>query len=344
RFLVNNDKSYLLDLYPDMVEDYKGWKSDHKSKNGLFWQYDVRDAMEETISGGRKERNNRPSINGYMYGNATALAKIAALEGKVDEQKYYQQQSDSLKVKVQNLLWNPNVDFFEVLKDKGDTLSNAMEEIGFIPWYFNLPEKKYSSAWSKLMDTAHFNAPAGITTADRSNPYFRSHGCCKCEWDGAVWPFATSQTLTAMANVLNNYEQKDISKEDYFTQIKKYETSQHRNGKPYIGEYMDEKMGLWLTDDVRGRYYNHSTFNDLVITGLVGLRPRTDNIVEVNPLLPAGKWDWFALDNLLYHGQILTILWDKTGKKYSKGKGLSVWANGKRIAHAKKLTRIIGKL
>jgi hypothetical protein len=36
----------------------------------------VRDAMEETISGGRKEKNPRPSINGYMYGNANALSSM----------------------------------------------------------------------------------------------------------------------------------------------------------------------------------------------------------------------------------------------------------------------------
>jgi hypothetical protein len=38
--------------------------SEKRSPNGLFWQYDVRDAMEETISGGRKEKNPRPVING----------------------------------------------------------------------------------------------------------------------------------------------------------------------------------------------------------------------------------------------------------------------------------------
>ena len=27
-----------------------------------------------------------------------------------------------------------------------------------------------------------------------------------CEWDGAVWPFATSQTLGALANVLRDYK------------------------------------------------------------------------------------------------------------------------------------------
>ena len=36
-----------------------------------------------------------------------------------------------------------------------------------------------------------------------------------------------------------------------------------------------------MGDRERSRYYNHSTFNDLIITGLVGLRPRFDNKIEV---------------------------------------------------------------
>ena len=73
------------------------------------------------------------------------------------------------------------------------------------------------------------------------------------------------------------------------------------------------------------------------------MRPRADDIIEVNPLLPAGKWDWFCLDNVLYHEKIITIVWDKTGLKYKKGKGLSVFVNGKRIAVSEKLERITGK-
>lgn len=344
RYLVNNDAEFVKNLYPDLVEDYNAWEATNRNKQGLYWQYDVRDAMEETISGGRREKNPRPSINGYMYGNAIAMSKLAALKGLSNDVAFYQTKADTTKLNAQKLLWNPNVNFFEVRKEHGDTLAAVMEEIGFIPWYFNLPDAKYNSAWNKLMDTKHFNAPVGITTADRSHPGFRTHGCCKCEWDGAVWPFATAQTLTAMANLLNNYKQSFVNKNDYFVQLEKYATSQHKNGKPYIGEYIDEKTGEWLTDDRRGRYYNHSTFNDLVITGLVGLRPRADNIVEVNPLLPAGKWDYFCLDNILYHGKIITIIWDKSGKKYGKGKGLSVWSDGKKIASKSKLTRVTGKM
>ncbi len=74
------------------------------------------------------------------------------------------------------------------------------------------------------------------------------------------------------------------------------------------------------------------------------MRPRADDTVEVHPLLPDGRWDWFCLDNVLYHGRILTILWDKTGGKYGKGKGLRVLADGREIARSEALGRITGRL
>jgi len=74
---------------------------------------------------------------------------------------------------------------------------------------------------------------------------------------------------------------------------------------------------------------NHSSYNDLIISGLVGLRPRVDDVVEVNPPLPENTWDWFRLDKVLYRGHNLTVIWDETGEKYGSGKGLSVRVDGK---------------
>ena len=68
--------------------------------------------------------------------------------------------------------------------------------------------------------------------------------------------------------------------------------------------------------DERGKDYNHSTFYGLVITGLVGIRPRHDNKLVINPLLPEGTWDWFCLDRVPYHGHELTVIWDRDGTKY----------------------------
>jgi hypothetical protein len=344
RFLVNQDKAFVVDLLDDFLRDYHGWEEERRNAEGLFWQYDVRDAMEESISGSRKAKNPRPSINSYMYGNAQAIAEVAMLAGKPDIARTYRRKAASLKKLVQDKLWDPRAKFFKVRFENGG-LSDAREAIGFIPWYFELPEQGYEEAWAQMTDPKGFWAPFGLTTAERRHPRFRSHGCCHCEWDGAVWPFATSQTLTALANVLNHYPQSYVTRRDYFEALKTYAKSQHRNGKPYIGEYLDEKDGTWLKgDSERSRYYNHSTFCDLVITGLVGLRPRADEVIEVSPLLPPGTWDWFCLDNVRYHDHILTIFWDRTGWKYGQGAGLTVLADGRPVAHAPELGRITGEL
>jgi hypothetical protein len=92
----------------------------------------------------------------------------------------------------------------------------------------------------------------------------------------------------------------------------------------------------------RGRDYNHSTYCDLVISGLVGLRPRADEIVEVYPLVPEGVLDYFCLDKVSYHGRNLTILWDKTGQRYGRGTGLRVLIDGREIAHGETLARVTG--
>lgn len=341
RYLVNGDKAFLVDMIPDLDAEYKRWESTHRLSNGLYWQGDVQDGMEESISGGRKKKYARPTINSYMYGNAKALSTIGILTGNEGMAMTYGLKADTLKQLVQDKLWNARHDFFETMRK--DSSANVREAIGYIPWYFNLPaDGKFDVAWKQITDEGGFSAPYGLTTAERRHPEFRTRGVGKCEWDGAIWPFASAQTLTGMANFMNNYPQSVLSDSVYFRQMELYVESQYHRGRPYIGEYLDEVTGYWLKgDQERSRYYNHSTFNDLIITGLVGLRPRIDDMVEVNPLIPEGKWDWFCLDNILYHGHNLTIIWDKDGSRYHQEKGLSVLVDGKKAGHLDTLGRLI---
>lgn len=343
RFLADGDTARIAALYPDMKAEYQRWEDTHRLANGLYWQGDVQDGMEESISGGRKKQFARPTINSYMYGNAKALASVARMLGKEDEARQFEAKAKVIKDLVQSRLWNERHAFFETVR--GDTCAMVREAIGYIPWYFNLPDAgKYDAAWLQIADEKGFDAPYGLTTAERRHPEFRTHGVGKCEWDGAVWPFATSQTLTALANYLNSNEKTSVGKDEYFKHLKRYVESQHHRGRPYIGEYLDEVTGYWLKgDQERSRYYNHSTFADLVITGLAGLRPRADGSIEVNPLLPDGKWDWFCLDAIPYHGHFVTILWDKDGSHYHQGRGLRVMLDGKLVGHSDTLGRLICK-
>jgi Mannosylglycerate hydrolase MGH1-like glycoside hydrolase domain/Glycosyl hydrolase family 65, C-terminal domain len=350
-FLVHNNPDLAVMLLPDLIKNYSEWEQTHLDGNGLFWQIDDRDGMEDSIGGS----GYRPTINSYMYGDSVAIKEIADLAKDHRMSSEFENKARKIRSLVQERLWNEKVGFFETVPRGGIASVNVREEIGFVPWYFNLPGNGFETAWEQLMETKGFLAPCGITTAEQRSKRFMSEYPHECLWNGPVWPFATTQTLVAMANLLNDYEQTCVSKSDYFMHLMLYAQSHHRrlpNGNliPWIDEDLNPYTGEWIArrilhewnrpDRNRGKDYNHSCFCDLVITGLIGLRPRPDAVVEVNPLLPEHTWDYFCLDRVRYHGHHLSILYDKTGKQYGKGKGLRLFIDGKQVASSAQLTHL----
>ena len=346
RYLVTRDSGFLINLLDDLVADYRQWEREHRRPDGLFWQYDVKDGMEESISGGRRVKNVRPTINSYMTANALAISSIAALAGREEVEHEFTRKSQQLQSKWIDYLWDRDAEFFKVRLEDGQ-FSTAREAIGFIPWTFRLAKPDHAKAWKQITDHDGFWAPAGLTTAERRHPEFRTRGTGTCEWDGAVWPFATSQTLTGLANLLRADEQPYANKRNFYEQMLTYARSHHQDGEPYIGEYHDEVTGQWLITGpkaARSRFYNHSVFNDLVIRGIVGIVPRADHILQIDPLIPYDAWDWFCLDGVRYHGHDLTVLWDRTGQRYGRGTGLLVIADGEELVRSTELKSITSEL
>lgn len=365
RYMVTEDKNQITDLLDDLIANYREWEKKRLESDGLFWQIDDRDGMEVSIGGSGK----RATINSYMYGDAAAISRIAALAERGDVAEQFRQKAAKIKSLVQTKLWDDEAKFFKTLPRDAETLVDVREQHGYTPWYFNLPDagRGYETAWKQLMDPGGFYAPFGPTTAEQRHPGFKiSYEGHECQWNGPSWPLSTAVTLTAMANVLNNYRQDTVSKADYFETLKIY-TKSHRLKRedgsvvPWIDENLNPHTGDWISRTrlkgwkdgdwdprkggvERGKDYNHSSYCDLIISGLMGLRPQAGDIVKVNPLVPAEMWDWFCLDNVPYHGRIVTILWDKTGAKYGKGKGLRVFADGKEIARSEIIARIEGKV
>ncbi|CAM3955914.1 glycosyl hydrolase family 65 protein [Cohnella lubricantis] len=366
---VTGDLSFAIRFLPDLIDNFKQWEESNLNESGLFWSYDDRDAMEHSISGS----GLRPTLNSYMYADATAIAQIAAAAGDPQSESEFRAKADRLKKGVQERLWDEQDRFFKVIPlEKAEDLvqdwdfrsmdpaHNVREQIGFIPWYFNLPDPGYEEAWKQLLDPEGFGAQHGPTTAEQRHHRFmfplESH---ECLWNGPSWPFATSQTLTALANVLNHYSQPWLDRADYLDVLRIYAKSHYRKRKEgtvvsWLDENLDPFTGEWLSRRIlegwgwpkdkggreRGKDYNHSTYTDLIITGLVGLRPRSDEILEVNPLVPQGKWDYFCLDRVNYRGKMVTIVYDKTGERYKKGSGLAVYVNGCEVGRSNGLSRI----
>ncbi len=67
-----------------------------------------------------------------------------------------------------------------------------------------------------------------------------------------------------------------------------------------------------------------------MITGLLGIVPRSDDILEVSPIIPE-NWTYFAIENLSYHGHLVTVLYDEDGFRYKNGSGLSIFVDGTKI-------------
>ena len=60
RYMVDGNKEFLLDMVKDLEAEYARWEKTNRLPNGLYWQGDVQDGMEESISGGRRKQYARP--------------------------------------------------------------------------------------------------------------------------------------------------------------------------------------------------------------------------------------------------------------------------------------------
>jgi hypothetical protein len=365
---VQGDFSIVIALLDDLVVDYREWELSNLHVSGLFWSNDDRDGGEFSIS----SNGLRPTLNAYMYGYATIIAKTAEFANQPLLTEEFTQKAENLKKLINERLWDKEDNHYKVypLESKNKTVEewsfsavapdhNVRELLGYIPWYFDIPENEFEASWSMLMDKTGFYAPFGPTTAEQTHPRFMFTQAHECLWNGPSWPFATSMTLTAMANLLNNNPQNVVSKSDYLDLLSIYTASHSRtladgtkirwldeNLNPYTGEWTSRAILQdwgWQPEKggfERGKDYNHSSYCDLIITGLVGLRPRENNILEVSPLIPE-EWEYYCLDYIHYHGYKVTIMYDKTGGRYLKGIGLHIYLDGILAAHSTELVRLL---
>lgn len=369
-FQVNGDTAFLRRLLPYMKRQYAGWVAERWDAAHRMFRWDgLHDGMERNINSRQTDdidegaEGYRPTLNSYLYGDARAIARASAVLGDRAGAQAYDARADSLRRRVQDELWDERREFFlhQFARDEKDGVKalshtydsgrhagdeHGRELIGYVPWQFHLPEsgKGYERAWRFLMDSARFLAPFGPTTTERHDPLFQISSRC-CWWSGNSWPYATTQTLVAMANLLNDYRQDVVTARDWMTVFDIYTRTQRKNGEPYVAEGADPDNGSWDGYDTpyHSEHYFHSAYVDLVVTGVVGLRPRADDSVEVNPLAPR-DWTHFALEDLRYHGRRLSILWDRDGTRYGRGQGLTILADGRVIAREATLGKLVASL
>lgn len=352
RYLVNADSAFIIHHLDSMENIYNKWDDHFDSVKNLYYIPAMPDATEYTIasidaSGGKDGFDDgeafRPTINSYMYANAMAISHVAAMKGDSSTAKRYLQKALVLKTNVEDNLWNDSLQHFTdrfKVNNKYVHYWNFIrgrELAGLIPWYFNLPADKstFNGAWKHATDTSELLGTFGLRTNEPSYEYYFKQyeffqGQRGSQWNGPSWPYQTSQALTGMANLLNNYQQDVITPSDYVHLLRLY-TRQHYlpGGKIDLVENYDPNLGGPIVYFYWSNHYNHSSFNNLIITGLCGIRPSEDDTMVINPLVDSSI-QYFCLDDVLYHGHKLTIMYDKDGSRYNFGKGVIAFIDGRK--------------
>jgi hypothetical protein len=352
-FLVHTDTAFLTAQLDSMIAIFNGWYDHFDSSKNLYYIPAMPDATEYTIasidaSGGKDGFEGgdafRPTINSYMYGNAMAIARIAALKGDQQTSAVFAAKANEIKSLVEQNLWNDSLQHFtDRFKVNNQFVRywhfiRGRELAGFAPWYFNLPSSTsaFNVAWKHITDTSHLLGQYGLRTNEPSYEYYfkqfvwfeNQRGS---QWNGPSWPYQTSQALTAMANFLNNYQQDVVSAADYMKILRLY-ARQHilPSGKINLVENYDPNLGGPIVYYYWSNHYLHSTFNNLIISGLCGIRPSENDTLVINPLIDSSI-NYFCLSDINYHGRSLTVAYDKDGSRYKSGRGLSVLVNGKKV-------------
>lgn len=370
-YLVDGNPELAVSLLDAMQDNYEGWISSRfDASKGLFWVAPLQDATEYTISsidasgaidgfGGGEAF--RPTFNSYQVANARAIARIAQLQGGLqDVVDLYTARADDLKERIQTDLWNTTFEHFTDRFYVDNEYVNYWDFIrgrelaGIVPWAHNVPDdaEEFSAAWQHVFNSDRLAGPFGLRTVEPSYEHYmrvwRYQGDqVECHWNGPMWPYQTTQVLTALANVLDHYPtsaaEAGLTVSNFQFLLHQYAAihfNKAHNNNLDIEENYDADTGQPIVGLGRSHHYLHSGFVDQIITGLVGIRPREDDVLEVNPLADPVTVPYFSIENVLYHGRNISVQWDRNGQRYGQA-GLRISVDGALAASSDVLERHI---
>lgn len=362
---VDGNTAFLTSQLQGMLRLWHLWDFTFDPAYGLYYYTTIADAQELSLPGyvvSNGGLNNitlllvgpdtyRPSHNSYMIANARAIARTAQLAGNTALAHEFMSIADKLEAAMFDHLWSQDLQFFvDVIRPGNSSLGRrgavqGREEIGLFPFRFGIGlSPKYTiPSLRQLFEPEGFSAKYGPTTLERRNDFHdgsKPTSYC-CYWNGQSWPFSTAHALKSLAAIYRA-DNSSTTAEQYFKTVSVYSTTQRDSfGNPFVAEAHYPEIDAWSAYTTNhSEHYDHSTYNDDVITGLLGLVPRSDNKLQVSPIIPE-KWAYFALENVGYHGHLITVLYDANGTRYDKDAGLSIFVDGNKIHNSASTSALI---
>lgn len=376
-YLVQKDPA-IIDEYVDRIADFVNWESGdqfvHEEDMLPVVTGTWRTAMEyqpsffeftepkwdHTKSAPfNKERETalkRIDEAVFLYLNLQALQKMLALKGRYTEADRYQEKWNKLKENIISKMWDEDSRFFYDLEPTSDAkalLSRSV--VGFFPGLTDILQEEHMSMYNYLGDPEEFYTEYPIPTvskrcpayapdnvwligphASAGNPY--RYPCC---WNGPSWHFSNSIALDGLGASIQQFENAKAYVElfrDLWNKWTKAQIQDEENNIVNTSESVNPETGVWNKEVYD---YFHSYYNAILISRIIGMIPEESEILRIRPLDMG--WDYFILENVLYHGKLITISWRKREckKNVRIDEGMTVTVDGKLAATSDCLTEVV---
>ena len=323
----------LRALVPAMARDVRGWLSAFDADGDGLPQrarprvtgYDLDILSYWYFNGTKLDLNAKPpdlervDFASFVYANARATATLARHIGDDSLASELDGLAGRTQAAALTKFWDDETQFFYPQRAGDDARAPIRELHGFFPFTTGLApnEPRYVAALEKFVDPNEFWArfPPVITSLYHYERW---------TWgmDGLsrnIAPHPISMGARTLIAALKHYDQTAVTPAHFMELMRRYNDLVFPTVNPYDPYWrpnVHEYYSKWEPHQVSERpkpsdisHDFHSMFNALVVEGVVGLTPRRDDKIELQPA--ALQWPYFLLDRLRYKGKDLTIVWDR---------------------------------
>ncbi|WP_165218887.1 Ig-like domain-containing protein [Schaalia sp. ZJ1691] len=312
------------------------------------------DAVSFSWRGGYMDRTE----SAYLYSNALAAANFYSISGDTTSAQRMTDFAKSVRQSVLDVLWEDKTNQPDEVGLYGNLLKHAYVSDGKLnPWkeinnYYPftvglMPKKGDADYDPKYVEALRLFADADqypvfpFYTANQVDKAART--ATGIEGSNNFSIINSTVWFRMLSSVLRDYPSKYLTPETYKQLLYWNAFAHYQNGDnrlPNQNEFWSNgsakdggSIGYrsWIHHTILG------TTNFTMIEDAMGLRPREDSTIELDPI-DIG-WDHFTANNISYHGQDLSIVWDKDGSHYGGPAGYSVYLDGQlmftvdRLAH-----------
>jgi hypothetical protein len=283
----------------------------------------------------------------YVWSAAVASQQAYALTGNTAKANEMQALADRIRNGVINTLWNPADQLLEHKHVATNSFDPWKEINNYYPYSVGLMPNtdQYKQALRLFADPAEYPV----------FPFYTANQRDKAAAAAAGHPgsnnFSTINSTVQFrlySSVLRNYPNQWMSAEDYKKLLYWNSWAQYVDGNtqwPDANEFWADWNAGSRHIDYRSWIHHNilGSSNWTVIEDVAGLRPHTDNQIELSPINV--NWPQFAVNNLRYRNMDLSIVWDDPADGVTRYNGVpqgySVYLNGTRAFTVDRLTRVL---